>query len=389
VAKRQYHNAELESEAAKLILPAEINELFLDYSGLHSKTSYLWSSRVDADCGIQTRRAIILLCVLALLIAEVVMANDKCRTSNPVPRLASDYPLFIATVYPVINLDMNLVEYMKPIEDAYSLWGKPLMNMGRSEYAVFTSPFSYPFKFSEHGKNILISKLKNSSFVDQSSVSTKICPSVSRSEQRQFGPLIPEDVILNEEYISFRVSDLPNISFMRFPTFTVILLDHSEQEIRTPDEYAKFASEWRGMIEQFGKMTDLKQLLGIEDQRKLLYQAPILVFVSFRFLYEGDGIFNRYFGGRKDLNLFKKELSLLPAVDSPMNLKGYNMLFHEYYSFLRWRIYYSEVPIFFDGEWRLSTYPGGVFSAYGSLSQILRSVLFTHVVMPANARESQ
>lgn len=321
------------------------------------------------------------------------MANDKHEMHRIPYKAAVDNPLFIETIYPVLDLDMDSLEHVQAIEDGYSLWGKALTKLGRGEYAVFASPLSYPFRFSEKGKNLLLTKLKSNSVVDPKSVAIKTFPNIPRSEQAGHRSLIPEDLILWEEYVSFRVATWPTIEFMRFPTFTAILLDHTKKPVETVEEYAKVTSEWRKFIDEFGKMHDLRHTLGISDQQKPRTETPILVFASFWFLYEQEDIFNRYFGGgdpKEKSSLFKKEISLLPGLqNTPMILKGRNNFFHEYYRLFRWRIYYSRTPIFYDGDWRYSVMPGGVFGGSGKLLQILRAALFTHVVMPAFVRESR
>ena len=204
--------------------------------------------------------------------------------------------------------------------------------------------------------------------------------------------MIPNNLLIEEEYIGFKISNWPNMNFMRFPTFTTMLFDHTKEKIRTPEDFKKITLDWRERIKQFSQMEDLKEILGIVSKTKRSHEIPILTFVSSRFLYDEDKIHNRYFGGgdaREKRNLFKKEISLFPESSDHIVFKGRGFFFHEYNPFFRWRVYYSQVPLFYEGDWRRSVYPGGPSVVPGKLSQILRVMLFTHVVMPAFAECSK
>lgn len=317
------------------------------------------------------------------------MAKDSDKMSNQRVEIASDYPVFITTIYPLLYLDRDSVEYLKPIEDGYSPWGTFIRVAGRADYSIFASPLSYPYQFSKDGKNSIIKKLKDNPSVDPSSVSIKTFPNIPRSEQRKYGSSISNNLLIEEEYISFKISNWPNMNFMRFPTFTTMLFDYTKEKIRTPEDFKKITLDWRERINQFSQMEDLREILGIVSKTKRSHEIPILAFVSFRFLYEEQKIYNRYFGGgdaREKRNLFKNEISLFPISSNIDTVfKGRNFLFHEYNPVLRWRVYYSQVPLFYEGDWRLSVYPGGPSFVPGKLSQILRVMLFTHVVMPSFA----
>jgi len=330
--------------------------------------------------------------MLCFAMAGEVSPSDTRKKANESIAIASDSPAFITTIYPLLHFDRDLVEFLEPSEDGYNLWGTFIRSVGPGDYNVFSSPLSYPYRFSNNGKNVIIKRLKNNPFVDPSSVSIGTFSSIPKSEKRRYGSLIPKNLSVEEEYINFKISDWPNVDFMMFPTFTAILFDHTKDIIRSAENFRRVTTDWRKKIRLFIKMEDLRKILGIAPKTKDFQEVPIITFVSFLFLYDDTKSYNRYFGGgdpKEKRKLFKNEISLLSELSFPIVFKGYNWLFHEYSPYMKWRIYYSRAPLFYDGEWRSSGYPGGTLVVPGKLSQILRVALFTHVVMPSFVKYSE
>ena len=171
--------------------------------------------------------------------------------------------------------------------------------------------------------------------------------------------------------------------------FTTIIFDYTQQDTKDIDAFKMISSIWFEKTKLFSHMENLKKILGIARQKSGYKESPFLfTFASVRFLHDDENIINRYFGGGNITEkrfLFEKEISLLSRItETRAPLTGRDQLFHEYGGFFyQWRVYYSPEPLFYEGDWRLSFYPGGVFTPSGKLSQILRSALFTHVIMPS------
>lgn len=320
---------------------------------------------------------------------ETMGANIKINIIEEGP-IASDSAIFIATIYPITTVDTEIIGKSELTEYGYNLWGKPIYDFGYTDYYYFTSSLSYPFTFSYEGINTIIGKLRNFSEIDPESISIKGFPNIPSNEQKDYLE-IPKDVVIEEQYISFKIKGWEDVEFMKFPAFVVLTLDKTQCENKTLEDYKKVVSYWREKIEAFSKLEDLQNILGISRISKPFSGIPILTFVSSHIFRTGD-FTKRYLmepEKTKREKLFLDEMSLFSSSNSiyPARLKFKQDLIHEYYPTYAWRIYYSVIPLFYEDEWRFAIHPGGTTVLPGKLSQILRTSLFAHVAMPEFANE--
>lgn len=311
--------------------------------------------------------------------------NALTRTQKMI--VASDFPTFISTVYLVTKPSPKVVQTMSRIEDAFNMWGKTITPTPPGEFAYFTSPLSYPFEFSQKGIEQISLALKKIPEVDPQSISLRTFPNIATIDQKRYPKIFSKELIFEEQYISFRLTDWGAIEFKRFLTFLVISFDYSTASVGSPEAYRKISEYWRKKIETFNSNHKLMEVLGISVNSAKFRDIPILTFVSAGF-YHDIKYMNRYFGGSVDRKKrFLTEVSLRPSMAEQARLIGLNFLMHEYDQFTRWRFYYSPEPFFYTGDWRRSTYPGGVQGPSAKLGQVLRTALFVHVVLPNSANQ--
>jgi len=305
--------------------------------------------------------------------------------------IASDSAIFIATIYPITTVDTEIIGKSELTEYGYNLWGKRINDFGYTDYYYFTSSLSYPFTFSHEGINTIIGKLKDSPKIDPESISIKGFPNIPPNEQKDYLKN-HKDIVIEEQYVSFKIKGWEHIEFMKFPAFVVLTLDKTQCENKTLEDYKKVVSYWKEKIEAFRNLEDLQNILGISRKSKPFSGIPILTFVSSHKFRTEDFTKRCLMEPEKSKRekLFLDEMSLFSSSNSiyPARLKLEQDLIHEYYSpIYAWRIYYSVIPLFYKDEWGFAIQPGGTTVLPGKLSQILRTSLFVHVAMPEFANE--
>ncbi|MGD0627030.1 MAG: hypothetical protein ABSB32_20265 [Thermodesulfobacteriota bacterium] len=300
--------------------------------------------------------------------------------------VASDNPFFISTIYPVVTIEEKELSLMDQIEDGYSLWGAYLpIPAGRIEYRYFTSPISYPYRFSEYGIKAIKDRLKKIEDVDPLSIREGGFPNIWPRDLRAYRSNIPHDKIVEEKFVGFKIKNWEDIEFLRFPTFLVMNIDKSVNPVKSLDDWKKMVVNWRQKIRELASNDALKKAIGISRESGDWKETPNLVFVSSPWLIWGE--LPPQGGKRRDPELVIREAPLLdvdPRFGPVVNGVGLDF-FHEFSPVLSWRIYYCLSPWFYTGEWRHSVAPGGVSVVPGKLVQILRSVLMVHVNMPSFA----
>ena len=303
--------------------------------------------------------------------------------------IASDNPFFISTIYPITKIDTEELTLLDQIEDGYSLWGSYLFTLGRTEYRYFTSPISYPFSFTDKGIKKIKEKLKKIEEIEPTSIREASLPNILPSDLRTYSSMIPKEKVIREKFIIFKIKDWDDVEFLRFPTFLVMNIDKSLYVIESINDWKKMSAYWRQKVEALNENKKFKRELGITESPHLVDNVPNLAFVSSRWLFYGKNT-----NEAQTLPSPGSIIKECPFLEGHSNwsqatIIGVNNLLHEFIPILDWRIYYSDVPWFYKGDWRLSVSPGGVVGNPGKLIQILRTVLMVHVTMPAFAERCQ
>ena len=113
------------------------------------------------------------------------MAETHSATQNiPFPIHA---PIFISRVYPVLEVDHTLVEWVDPVADAYSFWGKTLPSAVLPEQTTFfPAPLSYPYRFSRQGIQKLQQELKQIREIDSATITEGEFPNILPNRQELY-----------------------------------------------------------------------------------------------------------------------------------------------------------------------------------------------------------
>jgi len=317
-------------------------------------------------------------------------------------------PLFISTVYHVVEVDDSLVELIEPIADAYSFWGRTIISSrAATQKTFFPAPLSYPYRFSDKGLQILKHKLEQIPEINTSTISEQTFPNIPPDQHYLYSADEKRKFLIAEKYISFRIKGWDNIEVMKFPTFVVLAFDHTVDRVRTLEDYRRFASNWNNKINNFGKFENLKQILGTAHKEREWHSVPILTFVAFPAYSEPD-FWNYYLIGAgttpEEVKLrFLEEISLREFPEDAYRgdpvLRTCHDISHEYHQWEpTWRWYYSSQPLFYRGKsWIIETdrgivSPTDVFPLHGvggSLTRILRTTLFINVTIPSMVRRSK
>ena len=98
-----------------------------------------------------------------LAFGSLIEINSAFAQDTPKFQLRG--PTFISVVYPVIQIDDELLELIGPISEAYNFWGKTILSFvpGKS---YFPGPLSYPYKFSKKGFATLENRLRRIPEID-------------------------------------------------------------------------------------------------------------------------------------------------------------------------------------------------------------------------------
>jgi hypothetical protein len=334
----------------------------------------------------------IILCAVQSLNGVRVWADNNDNTDHQSlipPSSAVAGPIFIATIYPVLNLDKALLEIMPAMEDAYDFWGKELISSQHAE-TYFPSPLSYPYRFSRIGLDLLRQRLMQVDRVNHSSIEIKTYPNIPRKWHYTYEPDELRTLLIEESYLRFTLRGWPLVTFMKFPTFVVVAFDHTGHPVRSYDDYKAVTGYWRERIEQLRHLEDLQETLGISRKNRRWASIPILTFVSST-AYQDVSFFNRYFYGSdpepQRTQRFLREISLrsasVPSIDGAVNgaFSGCQSVFHEWDTATIWRFYYSAEPLFYDGpHWPLTVI--GPTGPEPMLTRVLRVALFANLTLP-------
>ena len=131
-------------------------------------------------------------------------------------------------VYPVAEVDQELVEFVETIEGAYNFWGKIVIgSVVGFDKTFFPGSLSYPYKFSDQGAQILRQRLEGVPEIDVSTITEKIFPNIPQDQLYVYTEEEKKTFLIEEKYISFKLKEWDNIEFMKFPTFVVLAFDHT------------------------------------------------------------------------------------------------------------------------------------------------------------------
>jgi hypothetical protein len=297
-------------------------------------------------------------------------------------------PVFIAVVFPVVELKRDRLEMVNPIPDAYSLWGRTIPSVIPAQKAYFPAPLSYPYQYTNRGLSALQQELKKNVEIEPLSVQARTFPNILKAHQEAFEPSERNRIVVNERYVSFRLKRWNDIEFMSFPTFVVLAFDYTKGQIKSNRDYQEVKKQFLPRLDEFHKMIELQSSLGISRERQRWDPIPVLAFIAIND-YHRNVLSPIYFNGpiapEEARRLFLQEVSLqnfqMDATEPVVT--QCNDIGHEMWIISQWRFYYAYLPLFFDrpfGQW---VDPSPMGQAWGRQSRILRSALFINVTLPS------
>ena len=305
---------------------------------------------------------------------------DTNKLHNKIPIYGD---VVVSVVYIVDEIDDKFTELIDPIEDAYNIEGQD-METHLIDGHYFPAPLSYPFKFSPKGSYRIIEKLKTFGFIEPQSINKKYFPNIEKFHENSFSEQELEEILKEEEYISFSIKGWDNIEFMYFPAFLVMRFNYTRDLIKNYTDYQLLKKYWLQRIDEFNELKELRAFLLISREGIKWANTPILVFNSLG-CSGGVEYSNRYYWGPGDEEerneKFLKEVSLFDheSLDGFTFIHRFNNIIHEYGYMSVWRLYYSYNPIFNQNvQWH--SHEQGKNSSRKTLIRVLRSAIFTHIV---------
>jgi hypothetical protein len=184
------------------------------------------------------------------------------RLPSTPPPVAIAGPMFITTIYPIVKLDHTLVEAMPIIDGDYNFWGKEHVSEQMIK-TYFPTPLAYPYQFSKTGRTSLLSRLKEISSVDPTSVELISWPTIPQQLQYEYQPPDLQSLLIEEPYIQFKMKGWDSVTFMKFPTFVAVVFDYIRPPIRSYADYKALAHYWWDKINSLQQFEDLRDVLGI------------------------------------------------------------------------------------------------------------------------------
>jgi hypothetical protein len=330
--------------------------------------------------------------VVLFLVAFVLLFSPEGGRTNTFAQATSGTPpkapIFISVVYPSLGIDRNLVDVIPTIADAYSFWGRTdaySMVAGQKNY--FPAPFSYPYQFSDRGVAVLESKLRSVPEIHPESISKKTFPNIHSERHEYYEQKELKDILINEQYLSFKFKSWNNVEFMKFPTFLVISFDFTG---RYEAPYPQIRSDLRQKIAEFQKHKTLRNILDSSRQEQRRSNVPVLTFVALGFpfypyVYSNiDDDFARSDIKRRFLGNISVRTFSKPIDPNDFLIRFCGDIVYET-RIPTSRYYYAESPIFLDRRFASRSVQSPLYSSMGSLNRILRTVLFTHVTLPSIA----
>lgn len=323
---------------------------------------------------------------LVILLSQIDWASGA---ANPAQQPVISGPLFIAVIYPVIEIKDELLENVEPIPDGYSFWGRIPISLS-SQQAYFPAPLSYPYRFSKRGLITLQEELKKNPEVLPNTVQSRLHANIPRDYQNGFQPRELKQFIVYESYVSFRLKRWDHIELMAFPTFVVLTFDYTRNTITSNRNYQEVKTRVFPTITEFQTLEPLRKSLGISRQHQPWAAIPILTFTALD-SYQEKIIDRIYFSGKiapdEARRIFLQQVSLqdfskgLSAGDPTVT--HCHEISHEMSFTSQWRLYYAPIPIFYDKDFgqRVDLFP--LHGPRGAQLRILRTALFINVTLPS------
>jgi hypothetical protein len=330
--------------------------------------------------------------MLVVLVAGLVsvFSTGVDGAVNPAQEPTLRGPVFIAVVFPVVELNLERLELIESIPDAYSFWGRMIMSV-TTDKAYFPAPLSYPYRYTKRGLTALQQAIKRHSEVDSGSVQVKAASNIPKDQQYLYEPKELKQILLKEEYVSFRLKRWTDIELMAFPTFLVLAFDYTKTRIASNKDYEQqIKRRFSPVINEFQKMDDLRTILGISRKTQRWTGIPILTFVAID-SYQENVVYKIYMSGpiepEEARRLFLQHVSVRDypkGVDNVDSMVTHcNEIGHEISSLGVWRLYYTGIPVFFDERFGQRVDPFHLHGPRGVQSRILRTALFVNVTLPS------
>ena len=342
-------------------------------------------------------KAVLLVALLAATISTFAISGSvegAVDDSAQVPILRG--PVFISVVFPVVELNQERLELIDSIPEAYSFWGRMIISMTMDK-AYFPAPLSYPYRFTKRGLTALQQAIKRHSEVDSGSVQVRTASNIPKEQQYLYEPGELKQILIREEYVSFRLKRWNDIELMAFPTFLVLAFDHTKTRINSNRDYDQVIKKrFSPVLTEFQKMEDLRGTLGISRKTQRWANIPVLTFTAID-SYQENVIYKIYLNGpiapEEARRLFLQHVSVrdyskgLDNVDA--RVTQCNEIGHEISSISVWRLYYAGIPLFYDEEFGQRMDIFHLHGPRGAQSRILRTALFVNVTLPSLVKLSE
>jgi hypothetical protein len=198
----------------------------------------------------QLPKLIALVMLITAIGLHVVLRAAEIPKHQPLIR----GPLFISVVFPVLDLERDRMEFVEPILDAYSFWGKMIVST-TDQKTYSPGPFSYPYHYTQQGLIKLERQLKRSSDIIPGSTQVKTFPNIPKEQQGVFGPQELSQILTKEPYLSFRLKRWDDVELMAFPSFVVLTFDYTRRPITAERDYEAVKTRFSQVINDFLKWT--------------------------------------------------------------------------------------------------------------------------------------
>jgi hypothetical protein len=225
-------------------------------------------------------KAVLLLALVTGTISAFAISGVLEAAMNPAHEPTIRGPVFISVVYPVVELKQERLQLIESIPDAYSFWGRMIMSMTMDK-AYFPAPLSYPYRYTKRGLTALQQAIRRHSEVDSGSVQVKTASNIPKEQQHLYEPGELKQILIREEYVSFRLKRWNDIELMAFPTFLVLAFDYTKTRITSNRDYEEqIKKRFVPIINEFQKMEALQSTLGISRKTQRWANIPVLTFTA-------------------------------------------------------------------------------------------------------------
>ncbi len=341
------------------------------------------------------------LMTLTLATATIPCIHAAAELPPDAPAAGFTGPVSIATVYPILDVQTELLHPIQPKVGSFDFWGTETLMEGHGPLVYFDETLSHPFAFSDEGVAAIRNQLRGLESIKPETITTRH----RTSPPSRYHSLILSDAtkkeLARERYVEFRLSQYPDVTVMFFPAFVVVMFEFGEEWLPLAD-YHEIAESWRKIQNDFTNNRQLQDAMGISRKSKSWSTVPILSIVASPW-FDGIDFSNRYlgpYGSRQDRHeAFLKEMS----IDGPFRkgpaknwlVRSFSRCFRinleDSVGFGPHRQYYTSEPLFSSTRSQeSSSWPihlaGGV-PPHLVLHRIVKAALLANVILPFTTKK--